>query len=221
MTIAAPSFRPDGTVLDLARPAPADIDFAAMAGALSKIARFNGIYRAAAYSVAQHSVLGADALFAETGDAVLAGYFVLHDGHEHLLGDWTRPSVEALIHHMLAAVGADDATAGLKRFVERALRGAVEAAKAAIDAAIYQAAGVPDIAKMPLYRRQVIDMDERMLRAEGLALFGRRAAARLPAANRPPPRLAGAIKPWPAMKAEQEFGKRLARYLGIVVREEF
>lgn len=217
----APAFRPDGSVLDLAAPAPADIDFADMGGALSKIARFNGIYRCAAYSVAQHSVLGADALFAETGDAVLAGYFVLHDGHEYLLGDWTRPSVEAVTYHMLATVGADDSTAGLKRYVEQALRGAVKAAKSAIDAAVYKAAGTPDIALMPLYRRQVKDMDERMLRAEALALFGARAAPHLPAADRPPPRLSGAIKPWPAMKAEEEFGKRMARYLGIVVREEF
>lgn len=215
------NFNPDGTESDLVRPMPEDIDFADMANALSKIARFNGICPGMAYSVAQHSVMGADALFAETGDAVLAGYFVLHNGHEYRLGDWTRPAVAALIHHAREWCRADERSALLGQFVSTAIHKAVDAAKATLDEAICVRAGIPTIDRMPIYRRQVKAMDNRMLRAEGLALFGQKAAPHLPAADLPPPRLTGAIKPWGPMKAEEEFCKRLSRYLGIVVREEF
>lgn len=218
---AVPCFTSEGGVFDLVQPTVHDIDFADMAAGLSKIARFNGAHRGPAYSVAQHSVMGADALFVESGDSMLAGYFLLHDGHEYKLGDWTRPAVDALIHHALAYCGADDRTAGLKRFMGEAIRNAVEASKAAIDRAVWQAACLPDIEKMPLYARQVRDMDNRMLRAEGRALFGPKAIPHLPAAGMAPPRLTGPIRPWAPMKAEEEFAKRLSRYLNIVVRETF
>lgn len=202
MNAINPAFLPDGTVLDLRHVRAGDISFADMANALSKIARFNGIYRCPAYSVAQHSVMGADALFAETGDAALAGYFVLHDGHEYLTGDITRPMADFIGHFLPAGV----------------LKPALDAAKAVLDAAIYAAAGLPDLANMPAYRRQVKDMDERMLRAEGLALFGPQAGKHLPAADRPAPRLTGAIRPWAPMKAEEAFVERLGKYLGIDAR---
>lgn len=208
-----PAFRADGSLMDLADPRAGDIDFATMANALSKIARFNGIHRGGAYSVAQHSAMGADALYRESGDAVLAGYFLLHDGHEYLVGDWTRPSVALLQHHAAAFVGG-----ALSTVVAGAIRQALEAAKATIDRAVWQAAGLPDIGRMPLYARQVKDMDDRMLRAEALALFGPAAAADLPAADRPAPRLTGAVEPWGAAKAEMAFIDRLERYLRIVVR---
>lgn len=212
-----PAFRPDGTAFDLIDPKPADIDFAAMANALSKIARFNGIYRCQAYSVAQHSVMGADALFRETGDAVLAGYFILHDGHEYPFGDVTRPAVD-LIQHWVAKLAA---AANLDRpdFIDRLVHRAVGEVKRCIDLAVYEAAQLPDISRMPLYVRQVREMDERMLVAEALALFGPKADPRcLPKLNLPPPKLTGAIEPWGAMKAELAFVERLHRYLGIVAR---
>lgn len=214
-----PSFNPDGTVMDLLNPAPADIDFADMADTLSKIARFNAICTGPAYSVAQHGVVGADAIDHEIGDKILAGYFLLHDGHEYRFGDWTRPSVEAVIWQAIQFAGRDDATAGLKQFIGKAIRGAIEAQKHTLDLAIWKAANLPDIGLMPIYARQVKDMDDRMLRAEGLALFGPKAAPHLPAANRPAPRIVGNLaKPWPAAKAREAFIDRLERYLGIVVR---
>jgi hypothetical protein len=216
--LTVPTFEPDGGVSDLARPGQDDIDFAAMANVLSKIARFNGIYRCPAYSVAQHSVMGADAVFTETGDAILAGYFVLHDGHEYLLGDWTRPAQDALVYHAREYCRADERSATLAQFVEQAVRKAFEMTKATLDAVIWQRAGIPPIDRMPAYQRQVKAMDERMLRAEGLALFGAKAAPHLPAADMPAPRLTGAIRPWGAMKAEEAFLDRLHRYLGIEAR---
>jgi hypothetical protein len=44
--------------------------------------------------------MGADALHRETGDALLAGYFLLYDGHEYVIGDITRPAVALIDHHI-------------------------------------------------------------------------------------------------------------------------
>lgn len=213
-----PSFRQDGTALDLVNVTPADIDFAAMAEGLAKIPHFNGLNPGPALSVAQHSVMGADALMNEIGDPLPAGYFLLHDAQEYIFGHWTRPSVDAVLHHLLIRVGRDDSTAGLKRFVATAFKEAVAKAKASIDQAIYAAARIPDITNLPATNAQVKEMDDRMLRAEGLTLFGPKAARHLPAADRPAPKLTGAIKPWGAMKAEEAFIDRLQRYLGIQAR---
>jgi hypothetical protein len=214
-----PSFRPDGTVMDLADVRSDDIDFAEMAAGLSKIARFNGRYRCPSYSVAQHSVMGADATFVESGNNALAACFLLHDGHEYLIGDTPIPAVNLFcrfLGHGLRNGGwpEDVATAA-----ESALREAISAAKASIDRAIYRAAGLADYPRLlPAYERAVKRMDEQMLRAEGIALFGGQAAIHLPAGRLPAPRLVGAIEPWGPMKAEQAFLDRLARYTGLDVR---
>lgn len=211
-----PAFRPDGSAFDLVNPKAADIDFADMANALSKIARFNGIYRCQAYVVGQHSVMGADALFRETSDSVLAGYFLIHDGHEYPFGDVTRPAVDIIQHW----VGKLAVSAGLDRpdFIDKLVHRAIGEVKRSLDLAIYEAAKLPDITRMPIYVRQVRDMDDRMLVAEALALFGPNADPRCIPKGLKPPRLAGAIEPWGAMKAEIAFIDRLERYLGIVVR---
>lgn len=209
-----PSFRPDGSVLDLAAIQVEDIVFAEMAAGLSKIARFNGRYRCPAYSVAQHSVMGADALMNETGDAVLAGYFLLHDGHEYLLGDLPTPTAELLERKVRAVLNR----LGLSDIPEGLVRAALQAAKAETDKAIFTAAGLPGFDAMPLYARAVKAMEARMQRAEAVALFGKDAACHAGGADLPAPRLTGAIKPWGAMKAEEAFVDRLERYLGIVAR---
>jgi hypothetical protein len=208
---AVPSFNPNGTVMDLAKPEPRDIDFGDMAATLAKIARFNGIHRGPAYSVAQHCVLGAEALDFETGDKVLAGYFLLHDGHEYRFGDWPSPSVDAIAHRL--TVLTCDASAA------RLLREAIADQKLALDLAIWRAAGLRPITAMPEYARAVHGMDARMLRFEALALFGPKAAAHLPAADCPVPRVTVSLaKPWPAEVAREKFLDRLERYLGIVAR---
>lgn len=195
--------------MDLAAVRMQDIDFGEMANALSKIARFNGRYRDLAYSVAQHGVMGADALYNETGDAQLAGCFLLHDGHEYLIGDTPMPAVNFF------CVFLDEIEA-------EKLRLAIHQAKRELDTAIYLAAGLGDYPdRFPAYAREVKRMDERMLRAEAIALFGHRAGAHAPAARLPAPKLTGAIRPWGAMKAEEAFLDRLARYVGIEVRSAF
>lgn len=206
-----PSFRPDGTEMDLADVQPSDIVWTEIANGLSKIARFNGRYADAALSVAQHCVMGADALFTETGDQVCAGYFLLHDAHEALTGDITRPMVQLIEHYRCAAERSP-----FQRMTS--VKDAIEAAKAHIDGVVWAVAGLPPIHRMPVYARQVRDMDERILRAEAIALFGRQAASACPAADLPPPRLTGAIQPWGPAKAEIAWLDRLERYLGIVAR---
>ncbi len=201
--------------MDLCNIGPGDIDFAEMAAGLSKLARFNGRYRDPSYSVAQHSVMGADALYNETGDAVLAGCFLIHDGHEYQLGDWVSPAIDALDHWLVKLHDGHER----QRPLQRAVRQAAALAKQHIDHAVYAAAGLSDYPRLyPVYARQVRDMDERMLRAEGLALFGPKAGKHLPAAKRQPPRLTGGIISWGAMKAEELFLDRLYRYLGIMAR---
>jgi len=207
VTAIVESFRADGSVMNLADLQVEDIDFARMASGLSKLARFNGTYDCPAYMVAQHSVVGADALHRETGNQIVAGYFLLHDGHEYLIGDQTRPALGLL---------------GL--FVERAggkatvLKKASAAMKQALDAVIHRAAKLPPLVEFPDYARLVAAMDERMLRAEALALFGPRAADHLPPATHPAPKLTGSLRPWGAAKAEEAFVDRLDRYLGIHLR---
>ena len=194
------SFRPDGSLMNLAVPTEADVHWQTLGNALSKIARFNGIYSCLAYSVAQHSVMGADALINETGDPVLAGYFLLHDAHEAWIGDHSRPATELLA----------DALFRMHGLPVHWVHNAVNEIKARLDQPIYHKAGLT-----PVLPQNVRDMDERMLQAETLALFGSTGYRNLAGRKMPMPKLTGAIKPWGAMKAEEQWLDRLSRYLGI------
>lgn len=197
---AVMSFRPDGSLMNLAQPTLADVHWQTLGNALSKIARFNGIYSGLAYSVAQHSVMGADALINETGDPEYAGYFLLHDAHEAWIGDQSRPTTELLA----------DALFRLHDIPAHWVRNAVEEIKTKLDQPIFGKAGLPSV--LP---QAVRDMDERMLRAETLALFGTTGYRNMAGRELPMPKLTGAIKPWGALKAEEQWLDRLKRYLGI------
>lgn len=199
------SFRADGSLMDIANPHPDDINWRTIAKALSCIARFNGINPVGAYSVAQHSVMGADALANETGSGILAAFFLLHDAHEAFMGDWTRPSVRLLSEALYAIYGIPLDWTG----------NAVHLVKSRIDNQILAKAGLPVIELPGPFPQPVHDMDARMLRAETLALFGRTGLVNLDVPEMPMPKLTGAIKPWGAMKAEEQWLGRLSRYLGI------
>jgi hypothetical protein len=212
--MAAPIIMVDASIVDLTTLSADQIEFADIAGALSKTVRFTGRHRGPGISVAQHCVMGADALFREEGDAVLSGYFLLHDAHEYLLGDIGRPAainIGLKTAHYLIENGVDPEIARV------AVSVGISRSKEAIDSPIIEAAQLPPISRMPLYQRQVADMDERMCSAEAKALYGK-SDIPLMRCNLPPPRLTGAIEPWGAMKAEIAFIDRLERYLGIVVR---
>lgn len=198
------SFRPDGSVRDLAAPDPMEIDFFAMANALSKIARFNGSNPGIAYSVAQHSVMGADAIFNETGDTRMAAWFLLHDGEEYLLGDKVTPAQRLLEEHAEQAGGSGRGS-GVRwhwTWIKRQWR------EAGWQAA---ALGLPDSSQ----QAHIDDYDRRMCNAEMLALFGPTARAQLLlTAKREPLRLKGGIRPWAPMKAEERFREAACRFIG-------
>ena len=79
-------------IIDLSNPKESDINVAFIAQVLSRIPRFNGLTgNYGAYSVAQHCVIGAKAIYCATEDWKLAFRFLLHDAHEAFLGDITRP----------------------------------------------------------------------------------------------------------------------------------
>lgn len=84
-------FTPFG-IIDLSNPKASDIRIGAIAQVLSRITRFNGLTGGhGSYPVAQHCIIGADAIYEVTKDKKLAFRFLLHDAHEAFLSDIPRP----------------------------------------------------------------------------------------------------------------------------------
>lgn len=190
-------FRLDGSLMDLARPDPAEVDFAALAGALSRIARFSGMPAGGALSVAQHCVMGAEALLAEGEDELTAALFLLHDGHEFLIGDQVRP-----FQSLMASVLADRHGAAMGQ----ALHLAIADIKAGWDEAIYTAARLPPPSAWTNRQRMTVhQMDQRMLHAEAQALFGRQAGEWVKTQKALKPLPWASLKIWGPMLAEERF----------------
>jgi hypothetical protein len=157
-----------GRKFSLTDPDPAAVDFTTdVAPALAKIARFCG-HTKGLYSVAQHCVVGADALYVEHGGNTLlapttprrlAALFLLHDAHEAYMGDVTTPVVAALDH-----IRCPYSTHGFIKQVVNDL-------KHRLDLAIHQAAGVD----LPTAdeSRIIKDWDARMMIAERNALMSK------------------------------------------------
>lgn len=190
-----------GRAFDLANPRPAHVDFKSdVAPALARIPRFTG--HAGSYSVAQHCVVGADAIFAETRRSELAAVFLLHDAHEAFLGDIATPIAGAMAHmgDRLAPGGGD------------IVRRSIAALKANVDMAIYAAAGLPW--PLPPHAREAVkSMDLRMLLTERNHLMRHPPmpwGLEIEAAE--PIRIKGRITPWPAIDAELAWLDRLARH---------
>lgn len=187
------SFNNDGTVMDLAAPDQASVCFLEMGRTLSGIKRFNG----RGISDAQHLVMGAQAVINEGGSNLLAALYLLHDGHEWVLGDITRP-MEQLLSLSLPTL---------------AIREAIRRAKEGWDEAIYSAAGLPTPFAWTVAQKKLVkSMDDRMCAAEAVAIFGQRAASQFPKFI--VPKTTGAIRPWGEAKAEEEFRKMLYRLIG-------
>lgn len=202
-------FRPDGSLMDLADPKPWEVDFTEVAFGLSKLARFTGTYTAVAYSISQHSVMGADAILNEGGDELTAALFLLHDGHEYKLGDDSRPKQD-LLYAMLKQVSPEAGDA---------YRAAMKRAKAGWDAAIYSAAGLPAPSDWTVKQQKAVaKMDILMMAAEAEALFGSAARKVYPLSRYPAPLTRGSIVPWGAAKAEHAFLDMFDRLIGIKQR---
>lgn len=165
-----------GVAFDLLRPDPASVRFATdVAPALARLARFNGHVSTGPYSVAQHCVIGAEAMLEETGRSHLAALFLVHDAHEAYIGDLTRPVAMAL--SSLVGAGVGEAIADLRN---------------RIDAAIYAAAAIPPPTLGQ--KRLVQEMDDRMLETERRQLLC--TCERPWGLNTRPVRIRGALRPW-------------------------
>lgn len=132
MTAATVLTMANGKGIDLTDPKPDDIDFSVIAEHLAKENRYNGATPRQKYTVAQHCVIGADQAFEDTGNAELAGYFLLHDGHEAFLKDDTTPKKRALAEVAAHEFGvlAEEILSAFDMLVER------------FDVAIHAAAGL-------------------------------------------------------------------------------
>lgn len=216
---AAPCFRADGSVMDLAAPHADDIDWRAVAYALARTSRFNGGHPdRPSLPVAQHCALGADALFAESGDALVAGLFLLHDAHEWRFGDFTTPAARMLAEVFARSHGGTVAFAHAEK-ARAAVLTAIDDAKSLLDSAIYCKAGLPVPAQWPLaVKKRIKEMDSRMAVAEARALYGSRAARTMPGGRLPAPPLKHALAPWGAEKAAREWLDRLSRFCGVEAR---
>lgn len=193
-------FRADGSVMDLAAPSVHEICFVDMARALAGARRFDG----RGMPIAQHCVMGAQAILNEGGTPLEASLYLLHDAHEWLLGDWTEPA-QTLLGSLLPSL---------------AVRSAIAQMKAGWDAAIYAAANLP----LPEFwtarqKKLVKDMDQRMCRAEAIAHFGPEAAKRFPPSE--PPKTTGAICIWGTARAEEKFAEYCHSFIGpdIIARQ--
>lgn len=203
--------------MDLANIQASDIDFVEMADRLSRLPRWCG--RVAAgdmhpISIAQHSVMGAEALRARFGCNRIAAAFLLHDAHEYLIGDIVTPTAQLIA----ASANLSDAYLVLGE-TDHIVRDAITRAKRTIDTAIFAAAGMPDwLDLFRLDQKTVAAMDRQMMLVEGVALFGPAAAKHLPAPPRGTTLPKEAVRGWGPEKARERFVARLNDYLGLDVR---
>lgn len=199
-----------GRCFDLLAPTPEMVDFIVdIPGALSRLARFTGHVEAGPYSVAQHSVLGADAVLRETSRPDLAVAFLLHDAHEAYIGDIATPIAQAL------AISVDAEGRGT---INPAIPFQLAAMKTRVDAAIWRAAGLPWPRSAEITALIKV-YDLRMLATERRHLLG---PSPLPwganVENAEPLPSLGKIKVWPWPRAADEFRERLDRYLPDIGR---
>ncbi|CDZ43066.1 HD domain protein [Neorhizobium galegae bv. officinalis] len=194
------SFHADGTCFDLACPHPGSVCFIEVGQTLAGIRRFNG----RGVSVAQHSVMGAQAILNEGGSHMEARLYFLHDAHEWALGDITRPVEKLLNSHLLSVHGMAETGA----FSE-----AIEALKDKWDEAIYTAAALPVPEFWTTRQKKVVkDMDDRMCREEAIQRFGPRAASQFNNSSRP--KTTGTFKLWGQADAEEKFAEMAHRLIG-------
>ena len=218
-----------GRPIDLLAPDLGSLDVAAeIAWPLAGLARFNAHQasngpgsREPIYSVAQHCVVGADAVLEETRSPAAALAFLVHDAHEAPIGDVTTPTAQALEEYVATALahvfGLDAAARVRAAFGQGLVAAALAGLKARLDAHIHPLAGLPP-ALPPHLARIVREMDLRMLDLERRQILG---PTRLPPGEAiwteavrkaEPVRIRGRLRPWPRHKAAAEWMERWERW---------
>lgn len=214
-----------GLMIDLIALDLAEIDIERdialpLAGQARWDAQLKAGYRGNLFSVAQHCVMGADALLDEVGDATTALAFLMHDAHEALIGDQTTPTVQALEHFaevaLAAAFGACAAQRARDALGGGFMRTVVAGLKNAVDRHLFRLAGLPHPLP-PAIERAVKEMDARMLDAERRQLMNpckgdpRRYYPEAVLKARPV-RVHGGLKPWSRGKAATEWLSRFEQW---------
>ncbi|MEW6121614.1 MAG: hypothetical protein AB1698_03310 [Pseudomonadota bacterium] len=207
-----------GRAMDLDAPTPEMVDlYGEVAEALARQPRYGGHTPSGVYSVAQHCVLGADTILAETGDATLAAAFLLHDAHEAYITDIMTPvaqAIQARTGRALAARLPLDPKLGGRLAIhgEKAAAEALSSLKRDLDAAIFAAAGQP-WPHPPEIAAAVKHWDIRMLNAERRQVMARAPYPWAPEIERvPPARLRGRIRLWPWPEAADAFRAHLTTF---------
>jgi hypothetical protein len=185
-----------GRAFPLVDPEPSDVHWPDVCYGLAHNNRYAG--HAGAYSVAQHSILVANALPKE-----YRLYGLLHDAHEAFIGDITRPVNKAIIHLANRMCG-DHVAADVEDVLTDLKYG--------IDKAIFAKAGLNPIPSQEI-REMVHVADVRTLAAEVRDLL----------APAPAPwnfhekyeSLPEKIVAWDATTSFVEFGMALSRELGL------
>lgn len=151
---------------DFVNPDPAVINIRSIGVVLARIPRFGGNTESGVLSIAQHCVEGARAILRDTGDRVAAAAFLVHDGHEAMIGDDVPPKIEALAIIAGELAGETDDWAETNREnAQHWVKAAFCELKRRADSVIYPAAGLP----WPLPAEVaclVHEYDIRMLRTE-------------------------------------------------------
>lgn len=202
-----------GRALDFAEPVIArEHLFGEVAHGLATVNRYAG-QLALPLSVAQHSVMMADAAFDETNDPELAAFCLLHDAHEAYFGDWPNPAQAAVGEAMMRqAVTAGVSTIAAEALRQRFKRGVAEV-KATLDRAVIEAAGLSFV-RFQMRGPEVHEFDVRMLRTERDALMARAPrpwVAVVESARRLVVRSNPRLKCWAWPEAEDRFRSSLAR----------
>lgn len=122
----------DGRGIDLNAVKASDISFPVLAEHVAKEARFNGATPGVVYSVAQHLVIGTDAILAAGGTEAEAAHFLVHDIPEGFYKDDPTPKKRTIAKRIAARCGV----------TAEAVLGVLKQLDDEHEAAVHQAAGL-------------------------------------------------------------------------------